>query len=154
MPSSYLFFLNLALFLYPQHDFWHIGLQDHASHHKFIKDAVNLVIMTSGMILDILIIQQSPHLVHVEDQIQLTDVLKAFVQSLHKDLDEVQDAELWLRAVHTEDEVESGVVSVYELVVGASDQTAALQKVANIVVPLGDQLEGLLDYLLLLWFIL
>ena len=94
------------------------------------------------------------NLVHVEDEIQLTDVLEALVQSLHKDLDEVQDAELWLRAVHTEDEVESGVVSVYELVVGASDQTAALQKVANIVVPLGDQLEGLLDYLLLLWFIL
>ena len=41
-------------------------------------------------------------------------------------------------------------MSVYELVVGASDQTAALQKVANIVVPLGDQLERLLDYLLLL----
>ena len=86
----------------------------------------------------------------MEDQIKFADVLEALVQSLHEDLDEVEDAELRLRAVYAEDEVEGGVVAVDQFVVRASDQTAALQEVANIVVPLGDQLEGLLDYLLLL----
>ena len=45
-------------------------------------------------------------------------------------------------------------MAVDQFVVRASDQTAALQEVANIVVPLGDQLESLLDDLLLLGFIL
>ena len=90
----------------------------------------------------------------MEDQIQLTDVLKAFVQSLDKDLDEVENTQLWLWAVDTEDKVEGGVVPVYELVVWASYETAALQEVTDVVVPLTDQLEGLLNDLLLLWLIL
>ena len=90
----------------------------------------------------------------MEDQIQLTDVLKAFVQSLHKDLDEVENAQLWLWAVDTEHKVKRGVVTIYELVVRASYQTAALKEVTNVVVPLTDQLECLLDNLLLLWLIL
>ena len=43
--SSYLFLLNLALFLYPQHDFWHVCFQHHPSHHKFVKNAVDLLNM-------------------------------------------------------------------------------------------------------------
>ena len=106
------------------------------------------------MILDILIIQQSPHLVHVEDQIQLTDVFKTFVQSLDKDLDEVKNSQLRLWTVDTEHEVKGGVVTIYELVVRSSYKTATFQKVTDVVVPLADQLEGLLDNLLLLWLIL
>ena len=107
----------------------------------------------------------------MEDQIQLTDVLKAFVQSLDKDLsklknnqqarweldaylDEVKNSQLRLWAVDTEHKVESGVVTVYQLVVRPPYKTAALEEVTDVVVPLADQLEGLLDDLLLLWFIL
>lgn len=86
----------------------------------------------------------------MEDQIQLTDVFKAFVQSLHKDLDEVKDSQLRLRAVDTEYKVEGSVVTIYELVVRSSYKAASLQKVTNVVVPLTDQLEGLLYNLLLL----
>lgn len=39
------------------------------------------------------------------------------------DLDKVQNAELTLRRVHTEDKVEGRVVPVNQLVVGASDET-------------------------------
>ena len=62
----------------------------------------------------------------MEDQIQLADVLEAFVQSLDKDLDEVENTQLWLWAVDTEHKVERGVVTIYELVVRASYETAAL----------------------------
>ena len=65
-------------------------------------------------------------------------------------LNQVQDAEFRLATVDTEDKVEGGVVTVYELVVRSSYQTASLQEVADVVVPLTDQLEGLLDNLLLL----
>ena len=86
----------------------------------------------------------------MEDQIQLTDVFKAFVQSLHKDLDEVKNSQLRLRAVDTEYKVKGGVVTIYELVVRSSYKAATLQEVTDVVVPLADQLEGLLDDLLLL----
>ena len=39
------------------------------------------------------------------------------------DLDQVQNAKLTLRRVHTEDKVEGGVVSVNQLVVRATDET-------------------------------
>lgn len=39
------------------------------------------------------------------------------------DLDQVQNAKLALRRVHTEDKVEGGVVPVNELVVRATDET-------------------------------
>ena len=43
---------------------------------------------------------------------------------------------------------------VYQLVIRPPDEAAPLKKVAHVVVPLGDQLEGLLDDLLLLALIL
>lgn len=52
------------------------------------------------------------HLVSVEDDIQLADVLKALVHGLDKDLDEVEDAELALGGVDREDEVEGRIVPV------------------------------------------
>lgn len=68
----------------------------------------------------------------MEDQIQLTHILKALVKGLHKNLkhmttmiglpkmmiltmphlDEVENTQLRFTAVHTEDEVKSGVVTV------------------------------------------
>ena len=45
-------------------------------------------------------------------------------------------------------------MSVDQLVVGATYEGASLQEVANIIIPLGDKLEGFLDDLLLLAFIL
>lgn len=104
-------------------------------------------------------------------------------------LDEVQDAQLTLRGVHTEDEVQRGVVAVDQLVVRATKQAAetqtevksfrrggmqprrspsrrdspagpppcqrggglpaALQEVADVVIPLQHQVESLSDNLLL-----
>ena len=69
-------------------------------------------------------------------------------------LDEVKNSQLRLWTVDTEYKVEGGVVTIYELVVRPSYKAASLQKVTDVVVPLADQLEGLLDNLLLLWLIL
>ena len=52
------------------------------------------------------------YLVCVEDEVQLAHILEAFVERLHEDLDEVQDAQVALLLVHREDEVERGVVAV------------------------------------------
>ena len=77
------------------------------------------------------------HLVHVKDEVKLADILKALVQSFNKNLEEqvketvwasqhksgianlnqVQDAEFRLAAVDTEDKVESGIVTIDQLVV-------------------------------------
>ncbi len=46
------------------------------------------------------------------------------LNKVEADLDQVQNAELTLRRVHTEDKVEGGVVPVNQLVVGAPDETA------------------------------
>lgn len=49
------------------------------------------------------------------------------MNQLHKveaDLDQVQDAELTLRRVHTEDKVEGRVMPVNQLVVRATNETA------------------------------
>ena len=46
----------------------------------------------------------------MEDEVKLAHVLEALVQRLHEHLDEVEDAELGLAAVHAEHEVEGGVV--------------------------------------------
>lgn len=60
------------------------------------------------------------------------------------DLDEVQNAELTLRRVHTEDKVEGRVVPVNQLVVGASDETVRRKTkccfTGNIIVPAGNKL--------------
>ena len=66
----------------------------------------------------------------MEDQVELTDVLEALVERLDQHLDQVEDAQLWLGRVNTEHEVESGVVPVDELVVGAADQSAIGQLVS------------------------
>jgi hypothetical protein len=63
------------------------------------------------------------YLVHVEDKIELADIFEAFVERFHEDLDKVQDSQLGLGAVHTEHKVQGGIVTVYQLVVCAPDQT-------------------------------
>ncbi len=147
--NLYLFLLQLVLLLYPGEDLRHVGLQHHSAHDQLVEDEVDLV--------------------HVEDEVELAHVLEALVQRLHEHLDEVEDAQLGLGAVHAEDEVEGGVVPVDELVVGSSNQAgkegkfifqrngkmvsslpSPFQEVANVVLPLGHQLEGLLHDLLLL----
>ena len=111
----------------------------------------------------------------MEDEVKLAHVLEALVQRLHEHLDQVEDAELGLAAVHAEHEVEGGVMPshnitvlhrchywslppppspVYQLIVRASDKASSLQKVAHIIVTFWHQLESLLDDLLLLGFIL
>merc|ERR1719430_2167 len=96
------------------------------------------------------LIQDPMYLVHVKDEVKLADILKALVQSFNKNLNEVQDAEFRLTAVNTENKIESGVVTIDQLVVRSTYQRPPFEKVANIVVSLGDKLEGLLDDLLLL----
>lgn len=88
----YLLLLYFVLLLHPEHDLCHVGLQHHPSHHQLVEDELDGV--------------------HVEDQVQLTHVLEAFVKSLHKDLYQVQNAQLRLAAVHTEHKVEGGVMPV------------------------------------------
>ncbi len=100
--NLYLFLLQLVLLLYPGEDLRHVGLQHHSAHDQLVEDEVDLV--------------------HVEDEVELAHVLEALVQRLHEHLDEVEDAQLGLGAVHAEDEVEGGVVPVDELVVGSSNQ--------------------------------
>ena len=56
------------------HDVGYVGLQNHAAHNDFVEDVV--------------------HLVRVEDQVQLTDILEASIESLYEDLYEVKDAEI------------------------------------------------------------
>merc|ERR1719411_1385919 len=118
-----LFLLNFILLFYPEHDLCHVGLQHHASHHQLVQNKVNRV--------------------HVEDEVKLAHVLEALVQRLHEHLDEVEDAELGLAAVHAEHEVEGGVMPVYQLIVRASDKASSLQKVAHIIVTFRHQLESL-----------
>lgn len=86
------------------------------------------------------------HLIHVENQVEFTHVLEAFVQRLHEHLqtkrvtsshhhtdrptsgsvspshlDQIQNAQLALRRIHAEHEVQGGVVSVDQLVLRAAD---------------------------------
>ena len=69
------------------------------------------------------------HLVHMKDEIELADILEAFVQRFNKDLDQIQDAKLRFARVDAEHKVEGGVVSVDELVVRASDQAEITKKI-------------------------
>ena len=134
----YLVLFQLVLLLYPRENLSHVGLQHHAAHDQLVEDEM--------------------HFVHVEDQVQLADVFEAFVERLHEDLNEVEDAEFGLGRVDAEDKVERRVVSVDELeVVGvgaADDGAAALEEVAHVVFALRDELKRLLDDLLLLGFAL
>lgn len=52
------------------------------------------------------------YLIHVEDQIKLADIFKAFVECLDKNLDEVEDTQLRLWAVHTEHKIEGSIVTI------------------------------------------
>ena len=94
--------LHLVHLVDTGHYLGHVGLEDHAAHAELLKNVLDLV--------------------EVEDEIELAHVLEAFVQRLHEHLDEVEDAELALAGVDAKDKVESGVVSVDELEVGAADE--------------------------------
>ena len=56
--------------------------------------------------------QTSFHLVHVEDEIEFADILKALVEGLNEDLDQVQDAQLRLGAVHAKDEIQRCIMTI------------------------------------------
>ncbi len=75
---------------------------DHAAHDELVEDEMDFV--------------------HVENQVELADILEALVQGLDENLDQVQDAELRLARVDAEHEEQGGVVSVDELVVWAANQ--------------------------------
>ena len=89
------------------------------------------------------------HLVGVEDEVQLANILKRLVEGLNKDVNEIEDAELTFRRVDAEDEVEGGVVSVDELCV-AAPLIPSLDKITHEVRPLGHEVEALPYQLLLL----
>ena len=56
-------------------------------------------------------------------QIELADIFKAFVKSLDKYLYEVEYAELTLARVDTEDKVESGVMTIDEFKIWATNKS-------------------------------
>lgn len=62
---------NLVLLLYCGNDLWQVRLQHQSAHDHLIQNEQNLV--------------------RVEDKVELADILKAAVQRLDKDLNEVQD---------------------------------------------------------------
>lgn len=90
------------------------------------------------------------HSLQMEDQIQLAHILKALVQCLHEHLDKVQDAQLTLRRVYTEHEIESSVVAVHDFPLFVCDKGSAVKEVAERVVTSRYQMEGFSNYLLLL----
>ena len=61
----------------------------------------------------------------MEDEVELAHVLEALVERLDQHLDQVEDSQLGFRGIHAEHEVEGGIVPVDQLIVGATDQTAA-----------------------------
>jgi len=72
-----------------------VGLEHHAAHDDLVQHKV--------------------HLVEVEDEVQLAHVLERLVERLDEDLNQIQNAQLALRAVDAEDKVERGVVAVDQL---------------------------------------
>jgi hypothetical protein len=90
----------------------------------------------------------APHLVGVEDEVKLAHVLKHVVERLDKHVDEVQDAELRLRAVDDKDKVQRSVYPVHQLGVfrpGAN----VLEEVTHAIRALRDQREALANHGLL-----
>lgn len=61
------------------------------------------------------LIENVVNLFHVEDQIELADVLEAGIQALDESLYQIQNSKLRLGRIDNEDEVESGVVAVDDL---------------------------------------
>ena len=58
----------------------------------------------------------------MEDQVKLTDILKAAIQGLNKNLDEIQDDKFRLRWINTKHKIKCCIVSVDELVVTPTNQ--------------------------------
>lgn len=122
--------VHLVLLRHGGEDVVDVRLQHHAGHDDLVQDVA--------------------HAVRVEDKVQLAHVLEALVQRLHEDLDQVQDAQVRLLLVHREDEVQGGVVSVYDARGVAPLGDAAFQVVTEGVWPLRHLLEDLADHALLL----
>ena len=53
----------------------------------------------------------------MKDEVEFADIFKTLVECFDEDLDEVEDSKLGLRTVYAEDEVESCVVAIDQLVV-------------------------------------
>ena len=115
--ATHLRLFELLLLLNPQQNLAHIRLElqtqisasdqaciacahHHAAHDELVEDVM--------------------HLFNVKDEVQLAHVLEAAVERLHEYLYKVENAELALRRVHAEDEIERRVVAVDQLVVGAA----------------------------------
>ena len=122
--------VHLVLLRHGGQDVVDVGLQHHAGHDDLVQDVA--------------------HSVRVEDEVQLANVLKALVQRLHEYLNQVQDAQVRLLLVHRKDEVQGGVVSVYDARGVPPLGNASLQIVAEGVRPLSHLLEDLADHALLL----
>lgn len=54
----------------------------------------------------------------MEDQVKLTNILKAFIECFNKDLNQIQNSKLRFTAVDTKDKIERRVVTIDKLAVG------------------------------------
>lgn len=109
-----------------------VRLQDHPPHHYFIQHVMD----TIGM----------------KDQVQFTHVLKALVQSLDEDLDQIQYPQVGLLRVDGEDKVQRRVVAVDQLDVLTPFRNDPLEVVAKRIGPRGDLGEDPPNNALLLLF--
>ena len=92
--------LQLGLCVNVCEDLSHVSLEDHPTHAYLLENIL--------------------HLVNMKDQIQLTHILKAAIQGLHKDLYQIQNAQLTFRGVHTEYKVQCSIVTVDQTKISAT----------------------------------
>lgn len=88
------------------------------------------------------LVEDIVNLVDVENEIKLAHILKALVQGLDEDLDQVQDPQFTLSLVNGKDKEEGGVVAVNEAAIGAPGKIP-LDKVTHRVGALGYELVAL-----------
>ena len=109
-------------------------MADTSTHHQLVQNPMHLKLIRLWSYNIVW------HLIHVEDKVKLTHIFETLVQCLNKylgrgkfvighdhslrsslaDLYQIKDAKFRLAAVHTENEVESCVVAIDQLVVRAS----------------------------------
>lgn len=114
------------------HEFSHVGVYHHTSHHKLVQDVV--------------------HLVHVKHEVKLTDIFKGLIKKLYQDLNQVQDAQLTLAGVGAEYYEQSSIATVDNLVVRIFNEISTFKEAANVICSPGNKLKNLAYNVLLLLF--
>lgn len=83
------------------------------------------------------------------DQVEFADVFETLVETLDKDLNQVEDPEFGLGLVHDKDKVEGRVVSVDYADVLAANQGGSLQEIAQGRRSVADETEDFAEEALL-----